>query len=439
MKLPIAMLLLFPLLPTLLGSVASEASPAAPGADGPKIPPESLRAFAADADRELRGDILKYWLGHARDRRRGGFYGAIEADGTVKADAPRGALLTSRILWTFSAAYRRYRDPQYLEMASWAYRDLVGRFLDREYGGLYWSAAPDGRPLDTRKQVYGQVFGIYALAEYHLATGDPAALERAIEIYRLVELHAKDPVHGGYFEAYRRNWVRIDDAREGLVGPDNEKSQNTHIHILEAYTNLLRAWPDAGLRESQRELIGIILDRIVDPSTHHLVLFLKADWTPASSIFSYGHDIELSWLVVEAAQVLGDPGLVARADAAALKIADTTLREGIDPEGGVYNEGTRHGVTDAGKEWWPQAEAVVGFLNAYQVSRDPRYYAAALRTWNFIRDKFIDRRYGDWYQTLDSANRAKPRPKVTVWKCPYHNSRCCLEATARLEELAGKQ
>jgi mannobiose 2-epimerase len=424
----------------MFGGVAPDSTPTAPGSGESLVNPGVLREFALSADAEVRGDILKYWIEHAVDREHGGFYGFIGADGAVKADAPRGGLLESRILWTFSAAYLRYRSPQYLELATWAYRDLIARFWDKENGGLYWTATVDGRPLDSRKQTYGQVFGIYGLSEYFRATGDVSALDKAVEIYRLVERHARDPVHGGYFEAYSRDWVRIDDAREGLVGPDNSKSQNTHIHILEAYTNLLRAWPDDGLRERQRELIEIILDKIIDPKTHHLVLFLSADWKPISSVFSYGHDIELSWLLVEAAHVLGDPALVAKANATALAIADTTLREGIDSEGGVYNEGTVHGVTDAAKEWWPQAEAVVGFLNAYQISRDPRYFAAALRTWTFIQDKFVDRRLGDWYQTLDSANHAKPRPKVTVWKCPYHNSRSCMESVERLDEiLACKQ
>jgi len=363
----------------------------------------------------------------------------VKADGTAVPDAPRGALLTSRILWTFSAAYRRYHDPLYLEMATWAYTDLIGRFWDKEDGGLFWSTSPGGRPLDTRKQTYGQVFGVYALAEYFRATGDKAALDQAIAIYRLVELHAKDPVEGGYFEVFTRKWQRISDSKEGLVGPDNAKSQNTHIHILEAYTNLLRAWPDPELRENQRALIQILLDRIIDPATHHLILFLNADWSPISSHFSYGHDIELSWLVVEAAHVLGDPALLARANATALLIADTTLREGVDAEGGVFNEGTTKGVTDAGKEWWPQAEAVVGFLNAYQISRDPRYFFAAQRTWTFIQARFIDRTHGDWYQTLDSGNHVVRKPKATVWKCPYHNSRSCLEAVERLDEVLGSQ
>jgi mannobiose 2-epimerase len=231
--------------------------------------------------------------------------------------------------------------------------------------------------------------------------------------------------------------VRLDDTKPEIVGPNSEKSQNTHIHILEAFTNLLRVWPDPGLRRDQTELLNIILDRIVDPSTHHLVLFMREDWTPTSKSISYGHDIELSWLVVEAAQVLGDPVLLARARSTSLKIAEATLAQGVDAAGGVYNEGDPRGVTDAGKEWWPQAEGAVGFLNAYQLSGDPRFLAEALRTWRFIRDKFVDRKNGDWYQTLDARNEVQSRPKVTGWKCPYHSGRSCMELIDRVADLSG--
>ena len=427
------MLFLLSFLPGLTGAAAAPQSD--PVAARPASADAALRALAEQADKELRGDILPFWLDHARDTLRGGFHGFIDSDLAVRPDAPRGALLTSRILWTFSAAYRRYHDPAYLEMAQWAFRDLVDRFVDRDNGGLFWTVSPGGEPVDARKQTYGQVFGIYGLSEYYRATGDKEALRQAIALYRAVEEHARDRVNGGYFEAFTRSWTRLNDSKPGIVAPSSEKSQNTHIHIVEAYTNLLRVWPDPGLRSNQRALMELILTRIVDPSTHHLVLFLRDDWTPSSTGISYGHDIELSWLVVEAARVLGDPDLLARARTTSLAIASATLSQGVDAEGGIYNEGDPRGVTDAGKEWWPQAEGATGFLNAYQLSGDSRYLAASLRTWGFILDKFIDRKYGDWYQTLDSRNVAQPRPKVTVWKCPYHNGRSCMELIERAGEL----
>jgi cellobiose epimerase len=314
-------------------------------AEAPPTAPTSAEEtdLSRSAERELRGDILPFWLRYTRNPANGGYYGLIAADMTVRPAAPRGALLTSRILWTFSTAYRVYRDPAYLEMARWAYRDLMDHFWDREHGGLYWTIAADGTPMDMHKQIYGQVFGVYALAEFYRASGEPRALDEAIAIYSLIEAHARDREFGGYFDALDRGWARLGTQRN-LLGRA-PKSQNSHIHILEAYTGLLRVWPDPGLRENQRALVEVTLAHIIDPNTHHLILFMKDDWTPIGDEVSYGHDIELSWLLPEAAEVLGDPALVARVKPVCIAIAQATLAQGVDPDGGVLNEGGTHGLT----------------------------------------------------------------------------------------------
>ena len=410
-------------------SRAAEAQP-------PPVTLAALSCLAAEAETELRGNILPFWISNARDPIRGGFHSFIGEDMAVRDDLPRGALLTSRILWTFSAAYRRYRDPKYLEMAQWAYRDLVDRFLDRERGGLFWTVSADGRPVDAHKQVYGQAFGIYGLSEYYRATGDRGALERAIAIYSLVEEHAHDKEHGGYFDSLTREWRR-ERGRGNLLG-DAPKSQNSHIHILEGFTNLLRVWPDEGLRRRQRELIELTLSRIIDPATHHLVLFMGDDWEPIGRGVSYGHDIELSWLLVEAADVQGDPGLLERARREAVAIARVTNAQGVDADGGVFSEGNQAGPTNRDKEWWEQAEAPVGFLDAYQISGDPAFLSDAMRSWRFIQDKVVDRVHGDWYDTLKRDGTPLARgTKLSVWKCPYHNSRSCMELIDRCRELSG--
>jgi len=413
----------------------------------PPVTAAQLSDLAASAEKELRGNILPWWLANARDREHGGFHAFIGEDMKVRDDMPHGALLTSRILWTFSAAYRLYRDPEYLEMARWAYRDLIDRFVDKEDGGLFWTVGADGKPADAHKQIYGQVFGIYGLSEYYRATGDTAALQQAIAIYGLIEKNAHDAQHGGYFDALNREWKREDGPKGNLLG-DAPKSQNSHIHILEGFTNLLRVWPDEGLRARQRELIELTLTHIIDPRTHHLILFMKDDWTPIGDKVSYGHDIELSWLLVEAADVLGDPALEARARQEAVAIAKVTNAEGVDSDGGVYNEGDPKGPTNTHKEWWEQAESAVGFLNAYQISGDPAYFTDALRSWRFIQEKFVDRQHGDWYDTLmrddtpivefkGRGGRTFPAAKLSIWKCPYHNSRSCMEIIERVHELAG--
>jgi mannobiose 2-epimerase len=395
-----------------------------------------LTALAKSAEQEVRGNILPFWLKYTRNEANGGYYGLIDKNMKVHPGAERGALLTSRILWTFSKAYLVFHDPQYLDMARWAYRDQTDHFVDPQAGGLYWTISAKGEPQDEQKLVYGQAFGIYALAEYYAATGDKSALDQAIAIYRLIEANSRDRQNGGYYDSLDRNWQRT---KSHLLGEGAPKSQNSHIHILEAYTNLLRVWPDPGLRETQRSLVEMTLDHIIDPKTHHLILFLQADWTPMGDAVSYGHDIELSWLLVEAGNVLGDPALQARIKPVALAIAQATLAEGVDPDGGVINEGGPHGYTNDRKDWWPQAEAAVGFMNAYQLSGDPQYLAASRHSWDFIQAKFVDRVYGDWIEQVTRDGRPVPLAKVRLWKCPYHSSRSCFELMERVQELTGEK
>ena len=441
---PVVLLLVFAQA-LLLDAVADRPTAPVPVVPASAVAPADLQKLAANAEKELRGNILPFWLEHARDREHGGFHAFIGEDMKVRDDEPRGALLTSRILWTFSAAYRKYPDPAYLEMARWAYRDLTDNFIDKEKGGLFWTITSDGKPLDAHKQIYVQVFGLYALSEFFRATGEQPALDQAVAIYRLIEQHASDPKAGGYFDSLDRAWQPEKGTAGNLLGAA-PKSQNSHIHILEGYSNLLRVWPDAGLRERQRALIELMLTRIIAPRTHHLVLFMQNDWTPIGEEISYGHDIELSWLLVEAAQVLGDPALLARTKAEAVAIAQVTNAEGIDRDGGVFSEGDPKGLTNPNKEWWEQAEAAVGFFNAYQISGDPRFFAYARRSWDFIQAKLVDRKNGDWYNTLTRdctpiltvttpKGRVIPSAKLSIWKCPYHNSRCCLELIERIEEL----
>ncbi|HEU5080889.1 MAG TPA: AGE family epimerase/isomerase [Opitutaceae bacterium] len=399
--------------------------------------PANDAAWRESIEQELRGNILPFWIKHTVDHERGGFYGEITNDLKVDKNAVRGALLTSRILWTYSSAYSRYKDPAYLEMAKWAYDDLIKVYWDNEYGGLYWTASADGKPMRRDKQIYGQVFGVYALSEYYRVTHDQAALDKAIQIYRLVEEHAKDPVNGGYFEGCSREWKREGAKARNVTGGKGTKTQNTHIHILEAYTNLLRAWPDEGLKKSHRDLIEVLITKIVDPKTHHLILFLSDDFKPQGTDISYGHDIEFSWLLTEAADVQGDAALKERAKAVALDIAAVTLAEGVDTDGSLFYESEPGGKTDEHREWWPQAESAVGFYNAYQLSGDDKYRQTAMREWGYIEAFMVDHKNGEWFRARTKAGKVVNREaKVSLWKCPYHNGRSCLELLERLEKTS---
>lgn len=396
--------------------------------------------FIDRIEADLRGNILPFWIERVADRAAGTFVGALSNDLVPDRTVERGALLTTRILWTYSAAFGHYRDPACLAMADLAYADLMQRYHDPLHDGFFWSVAPDGRVSRDRKQVYGQAFAIYALAEYHAATGRPEPLDRAIAVFHRLERQAQDRVHGGYFEAFARDWSPIADLRLSAVDQNDPKSQNTMLHVMEAFARLLTVWPDAGLRRALRDLVEVMLTRIVDPRTFHLGLFFTNDWRPTSDKISYGHDIEAAWLLSRAAEALGDAALTARITRIACRIADVTIAEGTDTDGAIFNLGDPTGIIDDTREWWPQAEAVVGFLNAWQLSGEGRYLTAAEKTWGFIERHLIDRRHGEWFRGVTREGRVIDTfEKVGFWKCPYHNGRMGLEAVSRLQGVATKR
>lgn len=278
---------------------------------------------------------------------------------------------------------------------------------------------------------------VYALAEYHLATGRADALDDALDLFQALEEHAADHVRGGYFEARGRDWEPLDDVRLSERDLNAPKSMNTHLHVMEAYANLLRASGREDVRGRLRALTLLHLETIVDPASGHLRLFFDEGFAPVSGAVSYGHDIEASWLIVEAAELVGDPELVARSRANAVRMAAVTLEHGFDHEhGGVLAERQQDGRLDDEKHWWMQAEGVVGFLNAFELSRDERFLVAAERSWTFIERFLVDREFGEWrWKVARDGSRIPGLPKVEPWKCPYHNSRAALEVSSRVERL----
>jgi mannobiose 2-epimerase len=398
-----------------------------------------LSALSAAAERELREDILPFWAERTVDKEQGGFYGWISNDLEIDPEAPKSSVLNTRILWTFSAAFRAWPEPLYRETADRAYAYVLEHFWDGEYSGLFWLVDHNGDPLDARKQTYGQAFGVYAFSEYFRATGKREALERAIDLYRNIEAHAFEPEHGGYVEALARDWSPLEDMRLSPIDLNVPYSQNTHLHLLEAYAALLRVWPDPTLRERLRALWQILAFRIRDEKTNHLVLFQDRDWKPLSDALSHGHDIEASWLLCEAVGVLGDEEVIARTNAIALEMAETVLTEGFDHERGGVSDGVDHNMAVLGKEWWPQAEAVVGFLNAFELSGRGAFLEATLASWRFIERFVIDHTHGEWYYRVSPEGRPElDLPKVSPWKCPYHNARAALEIIERTKRLCDR-
>lgn len=378
----------------------------------------------------LEENILPYWL-HKMADPRGGLYGQRDGDDRLHSDAPKGAILHGRALWSFAAAYRTLRKLEYLDEAVRLRDYILTHFIDQEEGGVYWSLNADGTPLDTKKQFYAIGFVIYGMSELARATGDPAALRCAQELFRCIEEHSRDREKGGYIEALTRSWQPIADMRLSDKDANEAKTMNTHLHIIEPYTNLYRVWPDPALREAIEHLMHLFLDVMEDKANHHLGLFYDEEWHRHDAIFSYGHDIEASWLLLETAQVLNDPALIEKTLAHTEQIARASL-EGMRPDGSMIYERHADGSLDEERHWWVQAEAVIGQVYLYRFHGDKAALEGAQRTWQYIKENLVDTEAGEWYWSrLPDGDINRRDDHAGFWKCPYHNSRMCLEA-ARL-------
>lgn len=409
----------------------------------------------------LQNNILCFWLDKMQDQEHGGFYGRIDGTGILHPEAEKGAILNARILWSFSAAYRVLGNQEYLEAATRAKDYIIEHFIDPEYGGVYWSVDYQGNPLDTKKQFYAIGFAIYGLTEYARATDDREALDYALQLFDCIEEHAFDREHNGYIEAMTRDWKPIADMRLSELDANFPKSQNTHLHIIEPYTNLLRCLKELQAKEScdyvpaigsvlpvgisvpietilcvegaLRNLIDIFTDKILNPETHHLDLFFEMDWTRgAGHLESYGHDIECSWLMYEAALVLGDQKVLDKVEKVVREVAKAS-EKGLCPDGSMIHEANLDtGHVDDDLHWWVQAENVVGWYNLYQHFGDEDALKKAVRCWHYIKDNLIDYKNGEWFWSRHpdgSLNTVDD--KAGFWKCPYHNSRMCLEIIER--------
>ena len=383
---------------------------------------------------ELTHNILPFWMDKMTDDKNGGYYGQMTGRDQLVLDAPKGGILNARILWTFSSAALALKNPLYIEYAKRAKDYAFEHFFDAENGGTYWMLKADGTPADTKKQIYSQAFFIYALVEYYRVTNDKACLDKAIELFNLIEKHSFDTELNGYFEAYSRDWVLLEDLRLSEKDANEKKTMNTHLHILEAYTNLYRVWDSPLLKKQFRNLIELFLDKIINSKTHHLDLFFDENWDCKSTLFSYGHDIEAAWLIDEAAVVLGDIEVLKKVHKVIGKVADAAA-EGVQPNGSIVNEkNSATGHVDTNCDWWPQAEAMVGFFNAYELSKDESYAMKTLAAWEFVKANIVDTENGEWHWSVSSTGKVDTNnDKAGFWKCPYHNGRMCLELMDRIK------
>ncbi len=389
-------------------------------------------SFASEVKENLTSNILPYWL-RLKDP-RGGFYGEVLSDGTVQYDAPRGVILNARLIWSFAAAYAALPDPQYLEAAVYAKDWFLDHFCDHRYGGVYWSVTAGGEALDTKKQLYAQGFAIYGLSELYKVAPDEAALQQAIDLYQVVETHFADKEFGGYIEALSRDFSPLADMSLSAHDINADKTMNSHLHLLEAYANLYQVWPDEGLKAAVERLLLLVESRIMALSGH-LQLYFRRDWTVIPGAISYGHDIETSWLALECAFALKDDAIIDRVRPWARALGDAG-NEGLLPDGSLRYERHPDGRYDDERQWWVQAETVVGNLWLWKYHGDAAAAERAESCWAYIRDHLVDAAGGEWWwAVLADGSLDRVHPKAGFWKCPYHNSRMCLQVMRLLLSL----
>jgi mannobiose 2-epimerase len=378
--------------------------------------------------------ILSYWESNMPDDINGGFIGAIDYTDTKDFLVEKGSVLNARILWAFSAAYPVTKNEAHLKIAERAFEYITNHFYDKVNSGIYWSVNADGTPKDTKNQIYALAFTIYGLSEFFSVTNNDDALQLAVNLYEVIEKYSYDPVNKGYFEAFTQNWKPIEDLRLSAKDVNEKKTMNTHLHIAEGYANLYRVWPNESLQKSLIQLLHTINDHFINSDTGHLRLFFNEEWIEKPDVISYGHDIEAAWLLQWCAEVTKDDALIAIYKREAITMTDATL-EGIDAnDGGLWYEyDPNENKMIAEKHWWPQSELLIGMINAWQLTGDQKYWDATQHNWEFIKDYIIDRQKGEWIWGVDNNYNGMRKDKAGFWKCPYHNSRACIELVKRLD------
>lgn len=393
----------------------------------------NLEVYKAEIGSELSG-IIDFWKSNSVDSLNGGFVGKLDSFGKVHQESEKGLVLNARILWSFSAYYNFSKDEESLILAERAYQYLNNYFRDNDNGGLYWSVEYDGKPKSTRKQIYGIAFAIYGLSEFYKATQNNSALKWAIELFNLIEEHSFDDEFGGYFEAFSEDWQLIEDLRLSDKDRNDPKTMNTHLHIIEAYANLFEVWKDETLKRKIIYLLEVFNSLIINSKTFHLNLFFSKNWVSQSDSISYGHDIEAAWLLQDCAIKIGEKDLIEKFSDLAIKIADASA-EGFNPDGSLNHEFSQSlNHIDSHREWWVSAEAMVGYLNAYKITKQEMYLLKVFDLWDFTKKHLIDSTNGEWFWGVyEDYSKMLNEDKIGFWKCPYHNTRACIEILEMLK------
>jgi len=393
--------------------------------------------------------ILKYWMVYSQIPDGVGFYGAVDLNNQPVMEAPKSCVLTARILWTFAAAARHYQDPEYAAVAEKAFQVLHSDFADSMHKGYLMELDSNNRPLNSVKHSYAQAFVLYSFAKYYEYLPDEKLGCEIADFFVFLDGQIKDPNHPGYLEAFTQEWELIEENR--MTDGNEPKSMNTHLHLLEAYAAVYKVWPNGLVKLRLTELVQLFLDHIIRDDGH-LGIFFDNNFNEtenSKAICSFGHDIEASWLIWEAVQILNNKEIIEAALPVMIRMARAVFREGMDQDGGLFLESYRHGShVRTNKHWWLQAELLVGEMNAFELTGDEKYWGYLKNTWEFINKFVIDHKRGEWYTKVNRLGKPflvepsdDPSPyyrndwKIDPWKCPYHNGRAMLELMHRIDTL----
>ena len=409
---------------------------------------EKLLDLQTRMQKNVTENILPFWLTHMVDDENGGFWGMVDDDLNPVKNAPKAVVLNCRMLWTYSEAYRVLGDEQCARMAQRAFNYVSEHFWDKDLGGVYWMINYKGVPLELEKRTYGQAFIIYSMAEYYMAFKDPKALDLAMETFRLVNQHVKYE-NGGYADSVQRDWNKDFWVWRWVMNAlGAPKLLNSHLHLFEATITLYEATQSPEVGNVLKEFLLFLLNVAFDTNLHHLKAGMDEEGNRIDNEISFGHDSECSYLLVQAAQLLGEPELLKRAQGTALDIMDHVYAEGLDPVyGGMYNEKDAvSGHVDKAKIWWVQAEGITAFMNCFQITGDEKYLDAAISIWNYTDKYVVDHEKGEWLAVGIEPGRSEETiasglncirmcaGKASKPKCPYHNSRTCFEIMRRADE-----
>ena len=411
---------------------------------------EKMLDLKARMEKNLRENILPFWVNYSVDEEKGGFYGRVFADHSPDRNYPKSVVLNTRILWAFSMAYEVFGDEIYAKLAHRAFDYICEHFWDEAFNGVFWMLTSSGIPTEVEKRTYGQAFIVYSLAEYYNAFKNEKALDMAMKTFRLIQDNVKIE-NGGYLDSVARDWQQ--DASILLWGYNSGRAPlllNSHLHMFEATMTLYDATRDDYVKNALKGFLEFLIDVCVEKESHHLKAGMDRDGNRVDHEINYGHDAECCYLMTWSARLIGDEALIKRADAAALDIMEHVLDEGIDPvNGGLYQEiHTATGEQNRSKIWWVQAEGITSFFNCFQITGDEKFLDAAINIWDYTENNIVIPS-GEWlgvgknnvmdygWRVKDAARAGGNKEKANKSKCPYHNSRTCFEIMKRVnEELA---